>query len=226
MSTPLQRMVDRARGTQHRPALRIEPLFGSTYAASTEAVHTSLPEVDIEVDAAARMPAGNSSTLPDSNDWPATAGRPDVSPDGDAQGAARVPGKTSQAPLKSGAAMEDERATVQLARSLPGHAVTDAVYRKGARSDALQVAAKASPVRAPHAPVVQVKPPKPAAPAKSQRDAMASTAITPEAGPNITISIGHVEVRNAPTPTSAPRRPSFRPGVSLDSFLRRGRGDG
>ncbi|MFC4527105.1 hypothetical protein ISN76_10405 [Dyella halodurans] len=42
----------------------------------------------------------------------------------------------------------------------------------------------------------------------------------------ITISIGRVEVRNAPPPALAPsRRSTFKPGMSLDAFLGRGRSD-
>jgi hypothetical protein len=39
-------------------------------------------------------------------------------------------------------------------------------------------------------------------------------------GPEITISIGHIEVRSAPPPAAEPRpRPRFRPQVTLDDFL-------
>jgi hypothetical protein len=51
----------------------------------------------------------------------------------------------------------------------------------------------------------------------------APVAEAPRLAPDITISIGHIEVRS-PAPRPAPRRPEFRPRVSLDAFLRRERG--
>jgi hypothetical protein len=49
-------------------------------------------------------------------------------------------------------------------------------------------------------------------------DAPAGTA------PDVTISIGHIEVR-APQVAERPRRPAFRPRVSLDDFLNRRQGE-
>lgn len=49
-------------------------------------------------------------------------------------------------------------------------------------------------------------------------DAPASTA------PDVTVSIGHIEVR-APQVAERPRRPAFRPRVSLDDFLNRRQGE-
>jgi hypothetical protein len=49
-------------------------------------------------------------------------------------------------------------------------------------------------------------------------DAPAATA------PDVTISIGHIEVR-APQVAERPRRPAFRPRVSLDDFLNRRQGE-
>lgn len=37
----------------------------------------------------------------------------------------------------------------------------------------------------------------------------------------VTISIGHIEVRAAQPPVASPRKPAFRPGVSLAQFLKR-----
>ena len=41
----------------------------------------------------------------------------------------------------------------------------------------------------------------------------------PAAAPEVTISIGHIDVRAAPPPAPARSRPAFRPRVSLDEFL-------
>ena len=54
-----------------------------------------------------------------------------------------------------------------------------------------------------------------------------TTLVDSDSTPTITISIGHVEVRSAPTPApTAQRRSTFRPKVSLEAFLRRGGSDG
>lgn len=41
----------------------------------------------------------------------------------------------------------------------------------------------------------------------------------PAAAPEVTISIGHIDVRAAPPPAPARSRPAFRPRVSLNEFL-------
>lgn len=74
------------------------------------------------------------------------------------------------------------------------------------------------------------KAPKPArATAEPSQPAQAAARQTPaieEHTQTITISIGRVEVRNTPPPAPAPsRRPAFKPGMSLDAFLGRGRSD-
>lgn len=42
-------------------------------------------------------------------------------------------------------------------------------------------------------------------------------------GPEVTISIGHIEVRSAPAAAEPRSRPTFRPQVSLADFLSRDR---
>jgi hypothetical protein len=44
-------------------------------------------------------------------------------------------------------------------------------------------------------------------------------AAAPATAPQVTISIGHIDVRAAPPPAPARSRPAFRPRVSLDEFL-------
>ncbi len=46
-----------------------------------------------------------------------------------------------------------------------------------------------------------------------------SAAAAPAAAPEVTISIGHIDVRAAVPPAPARSRPAFRPRVSLDEFL-------
>ena len=59
------------------------------------------------------------------------------------------------------------------------------------------------------------------APAGSRRSPAPPGSATdaPAAGPDVTVSIGHIEVRSAPVPDKPRSRPSFRPQVSLADFL-------
>ncbi len=59
------------------------------------------------------------------------------------------------------------------------------------------------------------------APAGSRRSPAppGPAADAPAAGPDVTVSIGHIEVRSAPAPDKPRSRPSFRPQVSLADFL-------
>jgi len=47
-----------------------------------------------------------------------------------------------------------------------------------------------------------------------------------DAAPSVTVSIGRIDVHAPPAPPAAavapPRRPAFRPSVTLDAFLRGG----
>ena len=43
--------------------------------------------------------------------------------------------------------------------------------------------------------------------------------VYPGSGPEVTISIGHIEVRSAPTADKPRSRPPFRPQVGLADFL-------
>jgi hypothetical protein len=58
------------------------------------------------------------------------------------------------------------------------------------------------------------------APAPISKKHSTSSGPAPAAPPQVTISIGHVEVRAAPVSQPA-RRPAFRPRVTLDEYLRR-----
>ncbi len=57
-----------------------------------------------------------------------------------------------------------------------------------------------------------------------QPPAFAANGEASAAPPHVTISIGHVEIRAAPV-SPPPRRPSFRPRMTLDEYLGRRTGD-
>jgi hypothetical protein len=60
------------------------------------------------------------------------------------------------------------------------------------------------------------------------RKARPFEAARPEPVPpvEVHVTIGHIEVRTAPSSAPAPRRPAARPGLSLDAYLRRRDGGG
>ncbi len=77
--------------------------------------------------------------------------------------------------------------------------------------------ASPSPADRPAAPAVagRVRRRQPSLPPPADEPAVAA----PAAAPEVTISIGHIDVRAAPPPAPARSRPAFRPRVSLDEFL-------
>lgn len=219
MNTPLQRLVDRARSPQQHPALRIEPLFGAPFATPADLVH-GLPEADIETAPPARVSGIKPVPGPVHAHPPRAAARADMGRTaagrhGDPAG---VPPSSPNVPhSEPSAATDDGQAGTRLARNQPAAAVKAAPARDSLHHDVVRTAAQVLTGRAPSRPGT---PPGPIAAAQQH------TLLAPiEAAPSITIAIGRVEVRNAPTPAGSPRRP-FKPSLSLDAFLRRGKGDG
>lgn len=229
MSTPLERLVARARVAQHGVGLRIEPLLGPLFAKPAEAGRT-LEESDLEVGAPARMPAASSRSLHHSGHRPTSVPLADSSREGELASVASLPEDASRTAPEAGAAATYESAADQPARNLSDRVLKEPAYERAQRTDVLQQAAtRATPERTPSNPIQQPNPVAtakwqrdPPAPAKPQPDSMAPIEVTP----TITISIGHVEIRNASMPApAAQRRPSFRPSTSLNAFLQRGKGD-
>jgi hypothetical protein len=216
MSTPLQRLVERARGAQNSHALRIEPVPGPRFAeAATSGV--TLQESDTEVIAPPRSLAGNMHAAGDSGVPPTPEVRRTMP---DPMGAGTAPPLKDASPTASPlprAPPGDDSHGARPARSLLDRAVDETSHEDRDDAPVRQPGTGTSPVTAtPRYDTERI----PAAPAQQAKIAMAQD----ESPPSITISIGHVEVRTAPAP-AAPRRPAFRPGVSLDAFLQRGKGD-
>ncbi|MBN8712758.1 MAG: hypothetical protein J0H50_02115 [Xanthomonadales bacterium] len=233
MNTPLQRLVDRARGGPVGPALHIEPLLGTSHTIPAGVAHDS-PEVEVEIGAEVDSPVGQSAASPPSTPRPvrrpaAALGSAAASRQADPPGT--VPSSPDM-PLatKPAATGNDGKETTTPTRSRPVAAV-EAVRGQEARhvTDTARLSAPARPGYAPHALPRRVPsgsaamPHVPVAAGQPQQAPLAPI----EAAPGITIAIGRIEVRNTPTPVPAgsPHRP-FKPGLSLDAFLRRGKGDG
>jgi hypothetical protein len=219
MNDMLQRLVKRARNVPEAAILRIEPLLTPRYAPTRASMNTSHPsEIHAE-------------TIATTND----ATRPEP---------ARIIANTSQEEVHDKeTATDSEQSTRRPLRPADATSATSKSRAEPVRAtdignDPSRVSSDPSGER--HAEGV-VKPPlqtivrpsqhpaatRPSAEApRTTPAAIYDTHVIEENTQNITISIGHVEVRNAPTPApSAPRRPAFRPAVSLDAFLKRSGGD-
>jgi len=110
-------------------------------------------------------------------------------------------------------AEENDAGTGQAAAEEPG------AFRPTVASPAEAVEPGPVPVRPRPA---QVPGQWPTSPSPSTRPGQSAEPV-PESGPEITISIGHIEVRSAPAPEKPRSRPPFRPQVSLTDFLSRDR---
>lgn len=231
MNTPLQRLVDRARGGPQGAGLHIEPLLGAPCAAPVDVAH-DLPEAEVETEAGppARVSMASPPSAPRRVQRPAAiSGRDPAGPWTDPPGTALPAPDMPQPAAESAAAGNAGQAAMPSARNRSAVAAKG-VHGQEARgaTDTTPRPEPALPGHAPHAPPRRAPSgsgisPAPVVAAPPQRLRLAPI----ESPPNITIAIGRVEVRNAPTPASAgsPHRP-FRPSLSLDAFLRRGRGDG
>ncbi|OOG37426.1 hypothetical protein [Rhodanobacter sp. C05] len=231
MSDLLQRLVQNARGTAQPNPLRIEPVLASRYAGKPSTSGLTPQELHVELTPPVLQ---RETALPAAPLWSPTI--------------------TSEPPTNRVATQVDSFPVADIV-PLTRHLDPDApVLFAGDLADTVtrtKAAAIHSPLplssepdrresaeRTRHAMTTQVMSPATEPPRPSPKPALRPTASatqpttsTPtmpvEQTQSITISIGHVEVRNAASPAPvAPRKPAFRPGVSLDAFLRRGGGDG
>lgn len=218
MSDLLQRLVKRARDGVESTGLCIEPLLTPRYAPARAAADANgLHEMLVETVA----PAGNAADVAPSP-IAMHASREHVRdqvaasmPERHARQAAHPAGATptTASPVEPVHATSGEN-TSSIAPST--HA--DAVRVEHTIKPALQTVTRAAP---PYAAMARN-----ADGVRTQPATLHETPAIEETTQTITISIGRVEVRNAPASASvAPRRPAFRPAVSLDAFLKRGGGD-
>jgi hypothetical protein len=215
MSTRLQRLVNNARGASQADALRIEPLLGPSFAAmsgrhDTPLLHEVQEERDAPTPTASNKPetqaaiirTGDTTIAAQSSFHVASTEHPRDIP-------AREPLQTMTSPTP--------------AEHAPSRVLIEEVRGTSVEHGVLQPVLPATVIAAPntHRPTRAIAEPAPPSPAMAQQ----APAIE-EHTQTITISIGRVEVRNAPPAPAPSRRPPFKPGVSLDDFLGRGRGDG
>ena len=230
MSDLLQRLVQNARGAAQPSTLRIEPVLASRYAGKPSSFDLAPQALDVELTppsvprestlpltsqssptisarSTANRVAPHADVLPATDIAPLTRHReravPEISADNLADTA--TPTETAVVHSPPTTASETQREnTLRAEHSITAHGVTPAP--KSPRP-------AQKPSLTPHVAAAQPTTATPTLPIEQTQ--------------SITISIGHVEVRNATAPASAtPRKPAFRPGVSLDAFLRRGGSDG
>jgi hypothetical protein len=230
MTSQLRRLIACARGAADRSTRRIEPLLATRYAHATGG-DASLREMQTE-EAAARMEAGQSVAV---LAQPGAARRPHA-----ARADEAAPSQPRAAPMTDAAPEMKSMARIALSpppqraeRSEPGASPT-------------VPAASAEPVvehplEEREAPEQRRRTPVSAGvdrPPDFARD-IATRAVPGrvvdrrettllQSAPLVSISIGRIDVHGPQTSVPAaapPRRPAFRPGVSLDAFLRRGGND-
>ncbi|MBB5503116.1 hypothetical protein HDG37_007355 [Paraburkholderia sp. MM5384-R2] len=243
MNTLLQRLVGRARGGPGAAALRIEPLLSPRYAMAHGAGGAAHPheihEGAIEPPRVrpATFEAAPTSTMPprEAVQGPepactvaiAPAGAPVVTLEARHASAGAVstnlPAPAQREVSPSAAVREaSESASLRLHDSIPHTPTEPLPVSPVIEHDRVAARAEDAPDGSIH--IAAMRPCKPsrltpttdaAHPPPVTSDALAARDSSTQ---TITLSIGHVEVRSAP---AAARQPAFRPGVSLDAFLRR-----
>jgi hypothetical protein len=236
MSDMLQRLILRTRDPLAGTTLRIEPLRASRYAqvplASTN--DTGISEIAAETIATAiATPIATTAALPDADRSPMSpsthhsAHRP-ASTD-DATNVASVPlkpiARTTTTPTQRAAQSHTQTAAPMEGAPKAIDPAREPTSPKHPMPASLDIATRH--VFQPVATRSVTQPPPPSVGIRSTTERAAKTAgpvTTASISTNITLSIGHVEVRAAPSP--APARPAaFRPRASLDDVLNRKRGD-
>jgi hypothetical protein len=240
MSDPLQRLLAQARGAPDPSRPTIQPLLAPRYANSTAGSDEQVPrETQIEATTFVRTTPMSANSLqaviPSLSSLPgASRVREDHEPVGDMApdaGAARArPGTIDRPPAphaEGDRRRESDESTghrdMSRARELPSRAAFPAQAEPVAEREG-KVFAPSAVLPQPHRDPVRAKPVFTAVSMPSRGTvATERDAATPEApAPAITISIGHVEVRGAAAPAPLPpRRPAFKPAVSLAAFLGR-----
>jgi|GEM_PF-5349415 len=225
MSTQLQRLIARARGAADASTRRIEPLLAPRYARGSGA-DVILREVRTEEGAsvasrvapiamlAQSAPQRSRATTPEGRTLPSR--RAETKPSPPAPQAARAAAPTSSASI-------DTDRDGHGAQDAPPTTVVAVADRGGEQiHEARAAAPQREAVPAPAQRVDFVR--EVATQTLRERIVERAQAATAESPPTVSISIGRIDVHAPPAPAPAPaaqRRQSFRPGVSLDAFLRR-----
>jgi hypothetical protein len=216
MSTPLERMILRTRA----PLSSLEPLAEPRYARAAQA--GSLPwepqspdPLSAGITEATAEPGGAGD--PGQGMGPAARWQPRARPhardDIDAGDAQPRPTRAHSAPRSS--APPSAAPATRMGRDSGESIVRDPGQMPGPQPGGQPVAVS---VR-----VLPTSPPAPASAGRPAPQALQTPAGAEATPPEVTISIGHIEVRSPPATVQRPK-PVFRPQVSLAEFLGRRQG--
>ncbi|GLQ45830.1 hypothetical protein GCM10007862_08810 [Dyella lipolytica] len=219
MSDLLQRLVERARGVPESASLRIAPLLTPHYAPTRTPIDTNRPQ-EIHAETIATTNEASRST-------PHRTVENTLHEKEHGKVTTPIHEQNTQRPPPHAEAT----ATTSKPRAEPARAAdrgNDSLRVPSERADDNRVENTIKP-----APQIAVRPSQRSTATRPSTDVPRTTPATvydapviEESTQTITISIGHVEVRNTSAPAPAPsRRPVFRPAISLDAFLKRGGGD-
>lgn len=223
MNGPLQRLVARARGTPDPTLRRIEPLLTPRYAPAAGAEATA-PELQ-ERQAAARTPVAAPVAS-------AAAAAPRIGAPREIE-ALTEHGAAAEAPIAPTpaprAAPPQELHVPDETGAAPAAAATITELRVERRVEArVETPSAASAVQVARSDAGRDDAPRPANPrAAAQSSIERRETVVHDAAPSVTVSIGRIDVHAPPSAPSVsapapPRRPAFRPSVTLDAFLRGG----
>lgn len=230
MNGLLHRMIERARD---RGGPRIEPLLAPRFAHAGVGSSDGLTEIEVETSAPAVRPIAGHAPL--AGDPPQAKLKRAVSPSippREANANANGESESGHTHLHSPDVPAARGAIVE-AEATPDRRPKTVSQWLDDSDDSSNTRTVIHPITPVDARVAHVAAPDTAAKAIA-RDIPAVRSPADPASPAfeehtqaITISIGHVQVHHAaPPPAPAPaRRAAFRPGVSLDAFLRRGGSD-
>lgn len=216
MTTLLQRLVGNVRGGQQANAQRIEPLLAPRFAANRSRDDAPVSQ-EAQTERAWPVPTSTAAHQQE-------ASAPALSTD-----ARTITPPPSVHPMHTTLLHDQPDGEISQAitppipdEPTPSLVVIEQVHKKTVERDVLQPILRPTAIAMPNArmPTHAI-----AEPARHSPAIVPQAAGIEEHTQTITISIGRVEVRNAPTPAPAPaRRAPFKPGVSLDAFLNRGKG--
>lgn len=214
MSDLLHRMISRARDASGTSAHRIKPLLAPRFAPTHPDGYAGAPhEVTIETDAPTRARSDVRAAKIDAMSAPIQ--HEEATP----TAAKNIARPETPLALPASETRQKGVSMTSPAQDTPSGAFTEETTEAAAKQNIIQPLLSATP---PIVPMPQRLPRATAETPHVERSVVRDAPAIEEHSQTITISIGRVEVRNASAPApSAPRKPPFRPGLSLDAFLGR-----
>jgi hypothetical protein len=225
MNGPLQRLVARACGTPEPALRRIEPLLTPRYASAAggETVAPEQHQQRIASHTLTMAPATTTSpTVP-----VARLGAADADADPLRPSSATSDAPTALAPQPTPASTQTPSVRDDVEPASPAVATTTELRVERLVESRIETETQRIVPAPSRTEVRRDQPIRPViARAPVERSVERRETVMHDATPVVTISIGRIDVHAPPAPSApavaAPRRPAFRPSVTLDAFLRGG----